>query len=164
MQVDARILLVDTDRTLRAFTERVLADRRYAVTMLSDPAEVFPLRGGTDLVLLVARDPILPTLACYARLRREHPRMPVLVLGPGAVGDAVDPADRVAVPYEVQTLLARIAVRLRAGAGNVRRLHDWLIAREHTSVDAEQLIIPQMEQLPPGERIARLLARRGERG
>jgi DNA-binding response OmpR family regulator len=164
MQKNARILLVDADAFLRTLGERLLTDAGYTVTSLSDPAAVFPLPDATDLVVLAARDPAAPVLGCYARLRRENPGMPALVIGSDVIGRAIDPADHVSTPYEPGALLTQIADRLRSRQPSPQRLHDRLVERGHTSVDAEQLVTPEPERLTLDERIARLIRRRGERG
>jgi two-component system response regulator MtrA len=122
--VDARILLVEDDPSIREITAIGLSAAGFAVTSASDGVEGLE-RFRTDPFELVLLDVMLPRLDGYEVCRqiRKTSTVPVVMLTARAdtmdviVGLEAGADDYVRKPFEVPELIARVRAALRRAGG-----------------------------------------------
>jgi two-component system, OmpR family, response regulator MtrA len=121
--VDARVLLVEDDRSIREVTALGLERAGFRVTGCGDGEEALERfrREPFDLVLLDVMLPGRDGLEVLREIRREH-RTPVVMLTARAdttdvvVGLELGADDYVTKPFESAELVARLRAVLRRGA------------------------------------------------
>jgi two-component system response regulator MtrA len=124
--VDARILLVEDDASIREVTAIGLRNAGFTVTTAADGAEGFRLfqREPFDLLLLDVMLPALDGLELTRAVRRTS-TVPIVMLT--ALGDTHDVVvgleagadDYVKKPFEVPELVARVRSALRRATGRL---------------------------------------------
>jgi len=79
---DAKILIVDDDKTVRASLERLLVGEGYRVTMARSGVDALGIldQGEFALVMLDLRMPQLGGMTVLQHLRTRHPNTPVIVM------------------------------------------------------------------------------------
>ncbi len=123
-QARPRILVVDDEAEIRDFIVRALAADGYEVDATCDGADGLRLAeaGGYGLIILDLVMPETDGRSLLARLRRDGPRPPVLVLS--CVADVATKVgcldmgaqDYLTKPFALAELLARVRVQLRREA------------------------------------------------
>jgi two-component system response regulator MtrA len=155
--VDASILLVEDDPSIREVTALGLGAAGFSVTTAADGAEGLERwrADRPDLVLLDVMLPRLDGLEVCRAIRRES-TTPIVMLT--ARGDTIDVVvglesgadDYVRKPFEMPELVARVRAALRRrtadaegdGAGDVVRLGDLKIDLAGRTVDRDGRDIP----------------------
>jgi DNA-binding NtrC family response regulator len=115
-----RILAADGDRQLRRQLESLLIDKGYRVVKAGSADALFETAGQLqlDLVLLEAELPGLSGLEALEKLRRAHPKLPVVILSKSAATENVIRAiklgafDYLLKPYAEDELLHVVAQAL----------------------------------------------------
>jgi two-component system, OmpR family, response regulator MtrA len=126
--VDANVLFVEDDRSIREVTTLALEQAGFRVTACGDGREGLELfaRGRFDLVLLDVMLPGVDGLEVCREIRRAH-RTPIIMLT--ARTDTVDVVvglelgadDYVAKPFQPPELVARVRAVLRRGQATAAR-------------------------------------------
>jgi two-component system, OmpR family, response regulator len=151
-QARPRILVVDDEPEIRDFIVRALAADGYETDAARDGADGMRLAeaGGYGLVILDLVMPQTDGRTVLARLRRERPGQPVLVLScVSDVATKVDcldlgAKDYLTKPFALAELLARVRVQLRTEPGPLRY-------REHEASDRQDEGAMPAEARPAAE-------------
>ena len=117
--VRGQILLVEDDPDLALFATHVLTRRgRFAVTHTPDPATALALAadGSYHLVLADLDLPVMSGLELIAALRRQAPRLPVVLLVPAALRACPTAALRASRPDSILAKPVPAAELLAAAA------------------------------------------------
>ena len=118
------ILLVDDEELVRAGTAEMLRDLGHVVTEASGATQAIAKLADGLQVDAVVTDYVMPGMSgaeLVARLRREHPEVPVLVItGYSGLSEAVPDVPQLAKPFR-QVDLAATLERLVRGAEPVAR-------------------------------------------
>lgn len=125
-----RVLVVEDEPMLRSLLFRVLSREGYLVTLTGDATEAFReldarRDAAFDVVYLDLTLPGIPGAAALARLRVEHPALPVVLASgrdangiPAAVLEAA--AEFLAKPFDADALLVALE-RARSSPRDARR-------------------------------------------
>jgi DNA-binding response OmpR family regulator len=115
----ASLLIIEDDQLIASSLARGLGAAGHGVTVAANVAEGEPYVGGADLVLCDLGLPDGDGLDLIARISREHPTTPVIVLTARAeeadvvAGLSSGAVDYVTKPFRLAELQARIAAQLR---------------------------------------------------
>jgi DNA-binding response OmpR family regulator len=141
-----RVLVVEDDRRLARFLERVLKEEGYVVDRCASGADaVAQMRSGVyNLVLLDWMIPDLDGLEVCRQARRAGATVPILMLtardqvSERVLGLDAGADDYLVKPFELEELLARIHALLRRSTGHAHiRLGPLAIDRTQRSVELD---------------------------
>lgn len=135
-----RVLLIEDERRVAEFIAKSLRDSDFIVDLAADGEEGTQLASRNDYDLLIL-DLMLPGISgseVLARVRREKPDVPILILT--ALDSTQDKVnhfeagadDYLTKPFAIAELLARVKALVRRGTstrGNVLRLADLELDR-----------------------------------
>jgi DNA-binding response OmpR family regulator len=134
-----RILVAEDEPAIADFIERGLDAEGYAVSVAHDGTQALSLALGEEFALVIL-DRMLPGtdgLEVLARLRREKPELPVVMLSARtSIGDRIAGLDGGAIdyvtkPFAFDELSARVRAHLRApGASESTKLEALGIAAD----------------------------------
>jgi DNA-binding NtrC family response regulator len=118
-----RILIIDDDRQLRMSFSRLLSGEGYQVTGVASGEEglAYLEKQSPALVFLDVRLPGMNGLEVYERIRRMHPKLPVIIMTAFASTETAIQATRLGAfdyilkPFEVPEVLDLIARAIEAG-------------------------------------------------
>jgi two-component system OmpR family response regulator len=133
-----KVLVVEDDRKLARFLQRMLTEEGYTTDLCSNGADALvQVRSGIyDLVLLDWMIPGMDGLQVCRELRRSGSNVPILMLtarselGERVMALKTGVDDYVVKPFEIDEVLARVAALLRRSMGqHVLRIGDLEIDR-----------------------------------
>ena len=105
-----RVLVVEDDRGVREALVALLELEGYAVEAVTDGSAALPIidAGPPDLVVSDVSMPGMDGFALLARVRADHPTLPVLLLSAAFRGPLGDGVDFIPKPFDVDHLLAAV--------------------------------------------------------
>jgi two-component system response regulator AtoC len=117
-----RILIVDDDLSLSHFLAKALSQKGYQVISCHSGREALDVvrKGETDLVLLDNKLPDLNGLDILKKIKREHPKVSVIIMTAfGTTGTAIDAMrlgafDYILKPFELDDISELVAKGLEA--------------------------------------------------
>ena len=141
----SRILVVDDDPSVLAAFEQVLVEQDYEVTTASRGAAALEFLevGQPDLIVMDIRMPGLSGLETFARIRKTHPKLPVIIMtGFATMETAIEAMQLGAFDYHVKPLNPEEILRSIDSALECVRL----MARQ-VRLDSEQTPSPEEDAI-----------------